>query len=55
MDGTFCLGSGYRFASGHSFLKTYSFTGCSVTVTHDDCAVDCTALGRNILNSEPKP
>jgi len=32
-------GSGYKFTSGPSFLKTYSSIACNMTLTHDKCAV----------------
>jgi len=40
-----------------SFSRTYLSAACNVTITYDECAVDCTTLGTNILNltSEPKP
>ena len=37
-----------------SFLKTYSSAACNMTATHDECAVDCTMLVRNIPNLSPK-
>jgi len=54
-------GSGYRSVSGPSFLKTYSSVACNMTLIQDKCAVDCTTLGRNVvnlnltLNLKPKP
>jgi len=51
--------SAYRSNNGPSFLKTYSSTTCNMTVTHNECAIDCTTLGRNVVNpkrnSKPKP
>jgi len=46
--------------SGPSFLKTYSSVACNMTLIHDKCAVDCTTLGRNLVNLnrtliKPKP
>jgi len=32
-------GSGYRFTSGPSFLRTYSCITCNITLIHDKCAV----------------
>ena len=32
-------GSGYRTAWEYSYLKPYSTTTCSMTVTHDESAV----------------
>ena len=46
-------GSGYRYACGPWNLKTYSYTTCDVTVTHDESAL--IRLGRNELNVEHKP
>jgi len=53
-------GSGYKSTSGPSFLKTYSSIACNMTLIHYKCAVDCTALGRNLVNLnltliKPKP
>jgi len=36
-------------------LKTYSFATYNVTLRHDECEVDFTTLGRNIVNLNPKP
>ena len=47
-------GCGYRFASGPSFLKTYSSVTCNMTLIYNKGAVDCTALGRNVVN-QTKP
>jgi len=33
------MGSVYRSAYEHSYLKTYLSATCNVTVTHDKCAV----------------
>ena len=50
----FKIGSGYRSACGPSYLKTYLSVICNVTVTHDECAVDCSRLDKNVLNLKPK-
>jgi len=52
-------GSGYLSTSGPSFLKTYSSVASSMTLSHGMCGVDCTTLGRNVVNLnlifKPKP
>ena len=44
-----------RPASGPSFLKTYSSVACNTILIHCKCAVDCTTLGRNVVNLTLKP
>jgi len=53
-------GSGYRSASGLSFLKTYPSIACNMTLIHDKCAANWTILGQNLINLnltlfKPKP
>jgi len=48
-------GSGERSTSGPSFLKTYSSVACDMTLIHYKCEVDCTTLGRNVVNLNLKP
>jgi len=43
-------GSGYRFTSGLSFLKTYSSIARNIILIHDNSAVRWTTLGRNLVN-----
>jgi len=52
--GALYVGNGYyRSAYGPSYLKTYLSAADNMTVTHYGCAVDCSRLGRNILNPKP--
>ena len=44
------IGSGYRSVSGPSFLKIYSSVTCNMTLIYYKCAVNCTALRRNVVN-----
>jgi len=50
---------GYRSNNGPSFLKTYLSIACNMAITHNECAIDCTTLSKNVVNpksnSEPKP
>ena len=36
--------SGYRFVNWRSYLISYSSVTCNVTVTHDECVVECTLV-----------
>jgi len=45
----FLKGSGHRSVSGPSYVKSYSSVTCTVTVTHDECVVECTRFGINAL------
>jgi len=47
--------SGYRSVSGPSYLKSYSSVTCNARVTHDECIVECTRFGINVLNPKPNP
>jgi len=47
------IGSTYRSTSESSYLKSYSSAACNVTEMHNECAVDCSRLGRNILRVRP--
>jgi len=51
----FLKGSGYRSVSGPSYLKCYSSVTCNVTVTYDECVVECTRFGIKVLNPKPNP
>jgi len=51
----FLKGSGYKSVSGPSYLKCYSSVTCNATVTHDECVVECTRFGINLLNFKPQP
>jgi len=48
--------SGFMSAgSGPLFLKSYSSAACNVALMHTECVVDCTTLGRNVLNLNHNP
>jgi len=51
----FLKSSGYRSACGPSYLKSYSPATFNVTVTHDEYAIDCPRLGRNVLHLNLTP
>jgi len=38
-----------------SYLKTYLSAAYNMPAMHDEYAVDCTMLGRNVLTQNPKP
>jgi len=46
----------YRSVGGPSFLKTYSSAACYVTLTPDECALDCSMLASDVqkVNLNPK-
>ena len=46
--------SGYRSATGLSFVKNFVFADCHVTLMHDDCTLDCTTLAGNVQNINPE-
>jgi len=51
----FLEGSDYRSANGRSFFESYSSGTCNMRVMHNEYAVDCTTLSRNVPNLIPEP